>query len=64
MPAPLLRKTFDVTKEVKSARFYVTGLGYFELYVNGERIGDEYLSPNQTNYDVRPNLDTRIIVVE
>ena len=64
MPAPLLRKTFDVTKEVKSARFYGTGLGYFELYVNGERIGDEYLSPNQTNYDVRPNLDTRIIVVE
>ena len=63
-PAPLLRKSFNVNKKVKAARFYGTGLGYFELYVNGQRIGDEYFAPNQTNYDVRPNLDTRNIVVE
>ena len=63
-PAPLLRKSFNVSKKVKSARFYGTGLGYFELYVNGKRIGDEYFAPNQTNYDVRPNLNKRNIVVE
>lgn len=55
-PAPLIRKPFSITKPVKEVRFYGTGLGYFELHVNGKRIGDEYLAPNQTNYDVRPNL--------
>lgn len=62
-PAPLLRKEFDIAKPVKEARFYGTGLGYFELYINGERVGEDYLSPNQTNYDKRPTLNTRGIVV-
>ena len=62
-PAPLLRREFSVSKPVKEARFYGTGLGYFELYVNGERVGEDYLSPNQTNYDKRPMLGTRSIVV-
>ena len=63
LPAPLLRQEFDIAKPVKEARFYGTGLGYFELYINGERVGEDYLSPNQTNYDKRPTLDTRGIVV-
>lgn len=62
-PAPLLRREFTVTKPVRSARFYGTGLGWFELYVNGSRVGDEYFAPNQTNYDRRPRLSTRGIVV-
>lgn len=56
VPAPIIRKVFSVEKPVKEVRFYGTGLGYFELHVNGERIGDEYFAPNQTNYDVRPKL--------
>ena len=64
LPAPLLRKSFSLDKPIKQARFYGTGLGYFELYINGQRIGEDYLSPNQTNYDVRPKLGTRNIVVE
>lgn len=63
-PSPLFRKEFEVTKRIRSARFYGTGLGYFELYLNGERIGNDYLSPNQTNYTKRPLLGTRTIVVE
>lgn len=63
LPAPLLRKSFRLTKPVKEARFYGTGLGYFELYLNGERVGDEYFSPNQTNYDRRSKLNTRYISV-
>ena len=63
VPAPLIRKSFKIGKPVKEARFYGTGLGYFELYMNGQRIGDEYLSPNQTNYDRRAKLDTRYISV-
>lgn len=55
-PAPLLRKTFSVDKEVAKAVAYVTGLGYFQLYLNGERVGDYELVPNQTNYGKRPEL--------
>ena len=63
VPAPLLRKEFSVTKPIKEARYYGTGLGYHELYINGMRVGEDYLSPNQTNYDKRPNLVNRGIVV-
>lgn len=63
-PSPLFRKEFEVKKRVRSARFYGTGLGYFELYLNGKRIGNDYLVPNLTNYTKRPMLGTRGIVVE
>ncbi len=62
-PAPLLRREFDVDKELVSARFYGTGLGYFELYVNGSRMGDEYLVPNQSNYGYREKLDERLLPI-
>ena len=62
-PAPLLRREFDVAGPVRSARFYGTGLGWFELYVNGSRVGEDYFVPNQTNYDRRPKLDTRFAVL-
>ncbi len=55
-PAPLLRKEFSVEKKVTSAVAYVTGLGYFELYLNGEKVGEDLLVPNQTNYGKRPQL--------
>ena len=61
--APLLRKEFKVGKGLKSARYYGTGLGYHELYLNGERVGEDYLSPNQTNYSLRPELQNKHIVV-
>lgn len=60
-PAPMLRKSFEVTKEIKKAVAFVTGLGYFEFYVNGERIGDDVLVPNQTNYGKRPGIETALI---
>lgn len=52
-PAPLLRKTFGIGKPVASARAYVSGLGYFELFINGKRIGDHVLDPGFTRYDRR-----------
>lgn len=60
-PAPLMRKDFVVSKELASAKIYVSGLGYFELYLNGTKVGDDVLVPNQTNYDKRDGLDvTRV----
>ncbi len=62
--APLLRKTFTVEKQVKNAVAFVTGLGYFEFYVNGQKAGNDVLVPNITNYGRRPLLGEMSINVE
>lgn len=62
-PAPLLRKEFEAQKEIKSAVAFVTGLGYFEMYLNGNKVGDDVLVPNQTNYGKRPNLINQYIAL-
>ncbi|MGG6309261.1 family 78 glycoside hydrolase catalytic domain [Paenibacillus macerans] len=51
--APLFRKTFPVEKPVKRAVLAISGLGYFELSMNGNPIGDHVLVPNWTDYDDR-----------
>ena len=38
-------------KEIKTARFYVTGLGLYEAYLNGVKIGDDYLAPFCNDYN-------------
>lgn len=48
---PLLRKQFSLKGEIKSARIYVCGLGLYELMLNGDRVGQEYLTPNCNAYD-------------
>lgn len=48
-PAPLLRKEFNIKKEVAHVVAFVAGLGYFELYANGKKGGIDVLVPNQTN---------------
>lgn len=55
-PAPLLRKSFLITKEISSARVYVSGLGFFEMYLNGEKVGKDVMSPNLTLYGKRDDL--------
>ena len=49
--APLLRKEFTVDKEIDRARVYICGLGNYELYVNGNRIGDHVLDPTMSYYN-------------
>jgi alpha-L-rhamnosidase len=52
-PAPLLRKEFVLAKKVARARVYVSGLGYYELHLNGEKVGDHVLDPGWTSYSKR-----------
>ena len=52
-PAPLLRKAFTLPAGVQRARLYITGLGYYEAYLDGEKIGDRVLEPGWTNYGKR-----------
>ena len=48
---PVLLKDFATGKEIASARAYVSGLGLYEMYINGKRVGDEYLCPGYNGYD-------------
>ena len=50
-PAPFFRKEFKINKPLLEARAYVTGLGYFEMYLNGSKVGDHVLDPVKTRYD-------------
>ena len=50
VPAPLFRKRFQINKAITRARVYVTAAGVYELYLNGQRVGDEVLAPGWTDY--------------
>jgi alpha-L-rhamnosidase len=52
-PSPMVRKTFDLGKNVKRAIAYASALGMYELHINGRRIGDQVLSPEWTDYTKR-----------
>ena len=52
-PAPVFRKEFVVGKTISRARLYISGLGYYEAYLNGSKVGDHVLDPLWTNYAKR-----------
>ncbi|MCL5097867.1 MAG: glycoside hydrolase family 78 protein [Candidatus Omnitrophica bacterium] len=52
-PAPLLRRELEIAKPIQRARVYVTGLGYYELRINGHKVGDHVLDPGWTAYAKR-----------
>lgn len=49
-PSPHFRKEFSVDRSVKSARIYVTSHGFYELRLNGKKVGDQVLTPGWTSY--------------
>ncbi len=54
--APLLRSNFELLEGIVQARAYVTGVGYYELYLNGQKVGDDVLTPAQTDYGKRERI--------
>ncbi|MDE6528471.1 MAG: alpha-L-rhamnosidase N-terminal domain-containing protein, partial [Muribaculaceae bacterium] len=52
-PAPMLRKEFEIKKLPAAARAYVSAAGYYDLWINGERVGDSRMDPGYTHYDKR-----------
>ncbi len=67
IPAPLLRKSYRITRKVDAAAITICGLGFYELYINGRRITKGYFAPYISNpnhllyydtYDVTPYLRT------
>jgi alpha-L-rhamnosidase len=48
---PMLRTVFDIEKKkITKARLYVTARGIYELYLNGQRVGEHYFNPGLTEY--------------
>jgi alpha-L-rhamnosidase len=48
---PQFRKTVLLQKKVKRADAYVAGLGHFDFYINGEKVGNHFLDAGWTKYD-------------
>ena len=47
-----LRKEFELGKKVKEAKLYISGLGLYEAFINGNEVGsDDHLKPVVSDYD-------------
>lgn len=47
---PLFKTVFAASKKIRNARLYISGLGYYEAWLNGKRVGDHVLDPGFTTY--------------
>ena len=52
-PSPHFRKEFSVEKNIARAVVYVTSHGFYELHLNGKKVGDQVLTPGWTTYGKR-----------
>lgn len=52
-PAAYLRKTVEVLEKIRSARLFVTALGSYRLFLNGQPISNDVLTPEFTDYRKR-----------
>ena len=48
---PFLRKEFQADKKIAKARAYISGIGWYELYINGQKVSDHVLDPATSDYD-------------
>lgn len=58
LSARYFRKDFLSNKEIKRATAYISGLGLYELYLNGNKIGDQVLAPCPTDYSKAVKYNT------
>jgi len=58
LPVQYLRKEFSTRKKISSARVYVTSLGVYQLYLNGEKVGKDLFTPGWTSYHKRLQYQT------
>lgn len=52
------RKEFQITKPIRGAYLYISGLGQFVAFMNGAKIGDHVMDPAWTDYDETVNYVT------
>jgi len=50
---PMLRARFiTAEKPIRDARLYITARGIYEVFINGNRVGDDYYNPGLTQYNI------------
>lgn len=50
LAARYLRTEFTAEKTIKRATVHIAGMGLYELFINGQRIGNQVLAPAPTDY--------------
>ncbi len=48
---PIFRKDFSLNKPIKQARMYVSGLGVYEVHINGKNISENVLEPIESEFN-------------
>ena len=51
--SPFLRKSFVLSEQYDELYFHVNSLGYHELYVNNQKVGDAVLAPAESQFNKR-----------
>jgi alpha-L-rhamnosidase len=55
---PMFRKDFSIDSSIENAVIHISGLGHYELYINGNKIGNRFLAPGWTNYQKKVFYNT------
>lgn len=50
MENPVFIKEIELQQDTEQVRIYVCGLGTYDIYLNGQKVGKEYLAPDCNNY--------------
>lgn len=56
--APMLRKEFTADKKIKQARLYMSARGIYECYINGRKVGSDFMNPGWSDYRYRMFYNT------
>lgn len=57
LSARYLRKEFALKPKIKSATIYISGLGMYECYINGQKLSNDIFAPTATDYTKRVNYN-------
>ncbi len=58
LACPLFRKDFQVHGAVRRATLYGSALGFYQFYINGHPVADNYFTPGWTDYKKRVYYQT------
>lgn len=58
LSARYYRKEFQSTKQIKHATASIIGLGLYELFINGKKVGNDVLAPTATDYTKNVKYNT------
>ena len=56
--APMLRKEFSAEKAIRRARLYLSARGIYECYINGKKVGTDFMDPGWPDYRWRMFYNT------